>query len=411
MFEWADIDVKKKLVGFCADGASVNMGRVGGVAVRLAREVPAPWLVVVHCVSYRIELAVNDTFKSSDANVVFDMLLSIYLLYEKSNKRLRELNQLGEIMAEHVSKPYKANGTRWVQHKSRACAILVQNYPVIVTHLEAQSADDANVPAADEARLKGYLRTLKSLKFVLHLLYVKVILVPLSAICNHLQKCSIDLLYVTACLEQLYASLDNIRDEAAHSGGPTAATLGALAQVLEQAEDDPTGVVFSGVNLHDGAAPGIVNAFKAQMPVIANKVKQCMTRRFQDIENDANIGCLKLLDCTLWPRQRDDLVEYGVGVLNSFIEEFRPLLEANNVDIDELHQEWACFKTLWLRNLAHMSRNDLWETVILHYEDTYPNLVHVIRVLMVSPGRRLNNNYCCRLSYNNTNQLIASNIN
>ena len=188
----------------------------------------------------------------------------MYLLYEKNNKRLRELNQLGEIMAEHVSKPYKANGTRWVQHKSRACAVLVQNYPVIVTHLEAQSADDANVPAADKARLKGYLRTLKSLKFVLHLLYVKVILLPLSVICSHLQKCSIDLLYVTACLEQLYAALDNIRDEAAHPGGPTVATLGTLAQVLEQAEDDPAGVVFRGVNLRDDETPGIVNAFRSR---------------------------------------------------------------------------------------------------------------------------------------------------
>ena len=121
MFEWADIDVKKKLVGFCADGASVNMGRTGGVAVRLAREIPAPWLVVIHCVSHRIELAVKDTFKGTSADVVIDMLVSIYLLYDKSNKRLRELNMLGEIMQEHVLKPYKANGTRWVQHKSRAC--------------------------------------------------------------------------------------------------------------------------------------------------------------------------------------------------------------------------------------------------------------------------------------------------
>ena len=39
VFEWAGIDVKKKLVGFCADGAGVNIGRVGGVAVCLAREV------------------------------------------------------------------------------------------------------------------------------------------------------------------------------------------------------------------------------------------------------------------------------------------------------------------------------------------------------------------------------------
>ena len=98
-----------------------------------------------------------------------------------------------------------------------------------------------------EARLKGYLRTLKSLKFVLHLLYLKVILVPLSVICSHLQKCPIDLLYVTACLEQLYGALDNIRDEAARPSGPAVATLGVLAQVLEQAEDDPTGVC-SGVS-------------------------------------------------------------------------------------------------------------------------------------------------------------------
>ena len=152
--------------------------------------------MVVHCVGHRIELVVKDTFKGCDADVVFDMLLSMYLLYVKSDKSLRELNQLEEIMAEHVSKPYKANGTRWVQHKSRACAVLVQNYPVIVTRLEAQSADDTNVPAADKARLKGYLRMLKSLKFVMHLLYLKLkfILVPLSAICSHLQKCSIDLL-------------------------------------------------------------------------------------------------------------------------------------------------------------------------------------------------------------------------
>ena len=92
VFEWADIDVKKKLVGFCADGVSVNMGRTGGVAVRLAREIPAPWLVVIHCVSHRIELAVKDTFKGTSADVVIDMLVSIFLLYDKSNKRQQIAN-------------------------------------------------------------------------------------------------------------------------------------------------------------------------------------------------------------------------------------------------------------------------------------------------------------------------------
>ena len=56
------------------------------------------------------------------------MLLAIYLLYETSNKRLRELNALGEIMEENITEPVKANDTRWVEHKSRACTSLVSNH-------------------------------------------------------------------------------------------------------------------------------------------------------------------------------------------------------------------------------------------------------------------------------------------
>ena len=46
------IDLNKKLVqvGYCADGVSVNKGRTDGVAARLKTEIPAPWLVVIHCV-------------------------------------------------------------------------------------------------------------------------------------------------------------------------------------------------------------------------------------------------------------------------------------------------------------------------------------------------------------------------
>ena len=382
VFEWANIDVKKKLVGFCADGANVNLGRAGGVAVRLAREIPAPWLVVIHCVSHRFELAVKDTFKGTGADTVIDMLVAMHFLYEKSNKRLRELNTIGEMMEEHIRKPAKANGTRWVQHKSQACTVLHQNYAVIVAHLEAQAAEGSTVPAADKARLQGYLKTLKSLKFVLYLLYMKVILASLGEICKNLQKASIDLLYVSSCLVQLNTSLDVIREAAA---APTAATLGPLADVLREAEDNPNEVTFKGVQLcHGGAA--VVNAFKVQMTTLADKLKDCMVQRFRDIEHDDKIRCLKLLNTTTWPRQQEDLAEFGDDILASFIDAFRPLLEANNVDIDELHREWSSFKMFWLQNLAHLSRSDLWETVMKHYSDTYPNFIHVINVLMVFPG-------------------------
>ena len=89
MFEWADIDVKK-LVLFCVDGANVNLGTAGGLAVRLAREIPAPWLVVMYCVCHYFELAVKETVNSTGADRVIEMLVARNFLYE----RLNELNTI-----------------------------------------------------------------------------------------------------------------------------------------------------------------------------------------------------------------------------------------------------------------------------------------------------------------------------
>ena len=198
-FSDVGVDLKTRLVGFCADGASVNMGTVGGVAALLSKDIPAPCLVVIHCVSHYLELGIKDAFKGSEAESVTNMFLNMYLLYEKSAKRLRELNSITILTEEQAAKPGKSSGTRWIQHKYKACNVLILDYPVIVTHFEAQAADGSDVSPADRARMKGYLKTLKSVKFVLNMLYMKVILGPLGEISEHLQKDSIELHYVGSC--------------------------------------------------------------------------------------------------------------------------------------------------------------------------------------------------------------------
>ncbi|XP_071947384.1 zinc finger protein 862-like [Antedon mediterranea] len=377
----AGIDPKKQLVGYCADGASVNMGRVNGVAARLKRDVPVPWMVVIHCASHRLELAIKDAFKGvSGIDMVIDMLQSIYYLYEKSSKRLRELRVIGEVMEEAVLKPCKANGTRWIQHKARACSALIQNYQAIVAHLEAQGADNSDVPAAEKTRLKGYLKILKSLKFVFHLLYMNIVLVPLSHVCRNFQKGSIDLLQATSCLEQLSTTLNHIVNDSTEN----IATMGPLGDLIVRADADPGNATYKLVRLSNGS-PAVVTAFKNQMVVIAEKIMECMSIRFRDIEHDNKIKCLKLLDCTLWPKDKDQLSSYGIDILDTFIDEFADLLSANQVNTDNLQIEWANFKHFWLENLAHLPRSDLWNTVTKHYADIYPNLIHVINVLIVFP--------------------------
>ena len=67
---------KHTMVGFGADGASVNMGKKKGVAARL--RVDKPWLVTVHCSNHRLKLAVKDVFAGSYYTEVFDTFTQIY---------------------------------------------------------------------------------------------------------------------------------------------------------------------------------------------------------------------------------------------------------------------------------------------------------------------------------------------
>ena len=120
---------KKKLVGFGPNGASVNLGRNRSVAT-LLKDV-APWIVQIHCMAHRLELAVKDCFKGSYfTDTVVDTLTTIYYFYHNSPKRFRELHVVAEIMSEQILKPARANGTRWVEHKVKAIKKMMINYGV-----------------------------------------------------------------------------------------------------------------------------------------------------------------------------------------------------------------------------------------------------------------------------------------
>ena len=89
-------------------------------------EASASWLVTIHCIAPHLELAVKDCFKNKYYDtVVIETLTSIYLFYKNSTKRLCELKDVALWMEKHVSKPSRANGTRWVSHKVEAVAKMI----------------------------------------------------------------------------------------------------------------------------------------------------------------------------------------------------------------------------------------------------------------------------------------------
>ena len=122
--------VCKKLVGFGADGASVNRGDKEGVKAILKRE--NPWLNFGWCVAHRLELALKDALKGTSFDEVDNVILRLHYLYKKSPKKLRQLKELVEIYEEEEFeyagyRPKKASGVQ-------RCFVLLSELKITTDH-------------------------------------------------------------------------------------------------------------------------------------------------------------------------------------------------------------------------------------------------------------------------------------
>ena len=73
-----------KLIGATADGASVSFGQFGGLLKKLEDD-DRPWLVKIHCVNHRTELAMKDAFENSAFNTVDKFYIGNFNLLRNSD--------------------------------------------------------------------------------------------------------------------------------------------------------------------------------------------------------------------------------------------------------------------------------------------------------------------------------------
>lgn len=60
-----ELELKSCCVAAAADGASINFGKKSGVLPSLQTQLEMPWLIQIHCIAHRLELALKDAFKGS----------------------------------------------------------------------------------------------------------------------------------------------------------------------------------------------------------------------------------------------------------------------------------------------------------------------------------------------------------
>ena len=151
---------KPILIGWCTDGAAVNVAEQNGMKGKMHQELPS--LFWAWCYAHRLELACKDSFSSGLFTSISDMLLRLYYLYSKSPKKLRELTDIITDLREVYEfgkggdAPIPSQGSRWILYKHQELQRIIDRYGAYIAHLTTLAVD-SSVKSTDRAKLKGYV--------------------------------------------------------------------------------------------------------------------------------------------------------------------------------------------------------------------------------------------------------------
>ena len=132
-------DVLKKVVSYVGDGAAVNTGLENGV-IALFRQKVNSSIIMVKCLSHRVELAFKDALKKSPLfRQVLECLDLIFKFYHKSAKQTAELKVACESLDMGSVSHTRIGGTRWVGHTQTALKNFLKAYRPTTMHLSQVS--------------------------------------------------------------------------------------------------------------------------------------------------------------------------------------------------------------------------------------------------------------------------------
>ncbi|CAG2186740.1 unnamed protein product [Mytilus edulis] len=175
-----EIDVPlEKMCALGSDGASVMLGRKGGVAALLKESVPT--LIANHCVAHRLALASSQAAAAVPYLKKFKAIVEqLYRFYQYSAVRMAALHHIQEILQEPVIKITEAKDVRWLSH-DKAVQSIRRCFPSIITSLEREAKERG------DAQALGLATFVQKFDFIATLYMMCDLLPPLSQLSKALQ--------------------------------------------------------------------------------------------------------------------------------------------------------------------------------------------------------------------------------
>lgn len=161
--------LKRNLVGFGADGASVNLGRKGGFIVKLNEFVGGREIYSVWCMPHRLELAIKAALKANPGMYIVDEAITALTNFYNSRSYKRKAHLRNHAMAENLDlyELHFAFRERWIMSDYTAIRAVIKGWALFVSDLEQIQTEPEFQKDWDIA--KGILKLIKSRTFVISL--------------------------------------------------------------------------------------------------------------------------------------------------------------------------------------------------------------------------------------------------
>ncbi|XP_064596785.1 zinc finger protein 862-like [Liolophura sinensis] len=389
----------KLMVSICTDGASVNMGKYNGACTQLKAE--REWLLVVHCSNHRLELAIKDAFASDKSfEEVDEIMTQMYYHFRNSGKAKRIFTATAIALGVTCVAFTKAHGTRFQNHKYRACKAMVINFLPLCLYCENMIETPGACKTETVAKLRGYLRKflsysyLSSLNFYMQVLRVTaqmsyVLQTPTSLITDVIESISeakTNLRELTATEEDLpfdtegTAESDSVKLSAKATNLPaTLAFKEKLNEKQKRQVEKYCTIVKQDYDIKF-VRQGKANVRRVKETLIP-AISEAIDARFAPFLSEQEIyASVQIADHRCWDFEEKT---FGLDKIQKLSEHFQEPLGYHEYDMKKAQSEFRQLKAVVAAKYRKF-RNplQLWKTVFQHYVSKYPNILLLIELCL-----------------------------
>ena len=359
---------KTKLVGLGTDGASVNIGTQGGLGAILKKDVP--YLIQIHCIAHKLELAVLDACKQVQYVEKFQNIIKRQLkFYSKSGKRLHELSEVGKVLNKEIRSFGKWNPIRWIASKCRILKAINSNWTAAVLHLEQKASGTGR---NDETILaKGLLKDITTVEFIYFLGFMCDLTTFLGMLSQVFQSDNVTLSSMSDELDATLGYICQLQNSPGHN-------LTCFIQEFNNIEN-PT--KFRDLSMSGGKKA--VESAKRRIEALASGTATYLEKRFT---LDSILQDFKIFDPSLWPieKDRNEIISYGNEELFRILNYFSHLF-SDSVQ-EEIKEQWLRLKLFVCKRIPFNERHfhELWPKLLTE-DKRFSTIMQVISIVMLIP--------------------------